>query len=169
MAWFDWSGNQLNISTPTSTNITVGGLNTTKVFEGKAGDLLKGYDPSNVVLGLYTHMHGSLPNTNESTVFTHTNFWTASSLAKAKLVDPGLRLSYSADRQTFTVTASTGIAARIWLDYPSGATVFFDDNGFWLAKGQSKEVGYDVQSDTTDGAWINGVTVQSLWNQTLAE
>lgn len=110
---------------------------------------------------------GTLPNSDTMQTFTHENWWHASALNKAQLHDPGLQLSYSNDTKKFSVTATKGVAAWVWLDYPNGAVLNFDDNGFWLAKGQTKEVGYTVKFDHTDGAWIDGVTVQSMWNQTL--
>ncbi|RMY96302.1 hypothetical protein D0861_00251 [Hortaea werneckii] len=64
-------------------------------------------------------------------------------------------------------TPKTGVAAWVWLDYPAGAVVAFDSNGFWLGANCSREIGYKVKSDSTDGKWLEGVTVQSLYNQTL--
>lgn len=47
--------------------------------------------------------------------------------------------------------------------------VTFDDNGFWLAKGEGRTVGYTVHRPGKYGAtWIDRVTVQSMWNNTLA-
>jgi beta-mannosidase len=78
-----------------------------------------------------------------------------------------LQLSYSKSSECFTVTATTAVAAWVWLDYPDGAVVSFDSNAFWLAPGEARQVTYKVKNDTTNGAWIDGVTVQSMWNQTL--
>lgn len=72
-----------------------------------------------------------------------------------------------ASQGTSVVEATTGVAAWVWLDYPSGTIIEFEANGFWLARGQTRAVGYKVVSDTTDGKWKDGVTVQSLWNDTL--
>lgn len=91
----------------------------------------------------------------------------ASPLKTAQLQDPGLQLSYSNTTKTFNVTATSAVAAWVWLDYPDGAVLNFDSNGFWLASGESRQVGYTVKIDTTDGAWVDGVTVQSIYNQTL--
>ena len=75
-------------------------------------------------------------------------------------------MSFSQDTQRFSVTATKGVAAFVWLEYPSGPIVQFDANGFWLRKGQTKEVGFTVVSDTTGGAWVNNVTVESVWDLT---
>lgn len=112
-------------------------------------------------------MEGKLPNQNTTTTFNHTNWFHASPLSQANLVDPGLTLTYDSGTQNFTVTATSGVSAWTWLDYPAGVVVNFDDNGFWIGKGESKTLGYVVTGDTTNGTWAEGVTVQSLWNNTL--
>lgn len=122
---------------------------------------------------------GKLPNSNEMQTFRHENWFHASALKDAQLQDPGLALRYSDSHSNpsdtssgsgvFSVTAAKGVSAFTWLDYPAGAVVTFEDNGFWLAKGETKRVGFRVKSDETYGGWKNGVTVMSLWNQTLSE
>lgn len=111
---------------------------------------------------------GQLPNTNTSTTFTHDNFFHAKSLANAKLVDPGLRLTYDSSAQVFNIEATSGVAVWTWIDYPAGVLLNFDMNGFLLLPGQPREVGYTLKSDTTNGSWVEQVTVESLWNNTLA-
>lgn len=111
---------------------------------------------------------GSLPNTNTTRTFTHENVFHARSLADAELVDPGLTLTYSNATKNFTVEATTGIAAWTWLDNPAGTLLNFDANAFWLMPGQPREVGYTLKSDSTDGDWVEDVSVESLWNNTLA-
>jgi len=71
--------------------------------------------------------------------------------------------------QSFTVTAESGLSAWTWLDYPSGVVDAFLDNGFWLGKAENKTLTYNATSNTTNGAWLQGVTVQRLWNNTLAD
>jgi beta-mannosidase len=39
------------------------------------------------------------------------------------MVDPGLEMAYDEGNRTFTITATTGISAWTWLDYPRGAVV----------------------------------------------
>lgn len=168
-AWFDWSGNRLNISTPSSAVVSVGAINTTRVLHTNTFEILNatGFNYSNVVLRMETEVQGELPNTNTTSTFRHENWFHASPLSSAALVDPGLEMSYSNETNNFTVTATTGIAAWVWLDYPEGAVVHFDSNGFWLMQNQTRQASYTVQSDSTSGGWMEGVTVESLFNNTL--
>ncbi|KAK8151481.1 putative beta-mannosidase [Phyllosticta citrichinensis] len=166
-AWYDWSGKKLDIDTPASAEFSVGAINTTLVLKANTNDILNGFDPENVILVANASAEGKLPNSDQQQMFTHENWFHPTSLAKAKLVDPGLELSYSADTQKFTVTATKGVAAWVWLDYPEGAVLYFDQNAFLLLPGQSKVVGYTVKSDTTGGGWVDGVTVRSLWDNNV--
>lgn len=111
---------------------------------------------------------GQLPNTNTTTTFTHENFFHARSLAEAELMDPGINFTYSNDTDNFTTEATSAIAVWTWLDYSAGVLLNFDSNGFLLLPGQPGEVIYTLKSDTTNGSWVNQVTVESLWNNTLA-
>lgn len=164
--WYDWGGSKLDVNTTSSVDFTVGAINSTEVLQTNTSTILR--DPTNAVLRMRVQAQGSMPNSNKSMNFEHENWFHASPLNTAQLQDPGLQMSHSNDTGTFDVTASTGVSAWTWLDYPAGAVVTFDDNGFWLAKGETKKVGYRVKSDSTDGAWIDGVTVMSMWNQTLS-
>lgn len=165
-AWYDWSGKPLEIDTPSSATFTVGAINTTLVLKANTNDILKGFDPTNVILVANVSAEGKLPNSDKQQTFMHENWFHPTSLASAKLVDPGLELSYSKETQKFTVSATKGVAAWVWLDYPEGAVLYFDENAFLLLPGQSKEIGYTVESDKTGGAWVDGVTVRSLWDNT---
>lgn len=167
LTWYDWSGKQLNISTPTSTNVSVGALNGTQILSSNLDTLLSRYDPSQVLLAMQVSAQGALPNSNTTQTFTHTNWFHATALSNAPLMDPGLQLSYSNATPKFTVKATKGVAAWVWLDYPSGAVLNFDANSFWLVPGEEKEIGYRVKSDTTGGKWVDGVTVRSLWDNTV--
>lgn len=168
-SWYDWSGNKLNISTPSSAEVNVGAINTTKVLQTNTFDVLNttGYAYSNVVMRMETEVQGQLPNSNETSTFRHENWFHASPLSSAALVDPGLELSYSNSTKNFSVTATTGVAAWVWLDYGDGAVLNFDSNGFWLLPNETREVSYTIKSDTTNGGWIDGVTVESLYNNTI--
>ncbi|KAK5116350.1 hypothetical protein LTR62_007897 [Meristemomyces frigidus] len=167
-AWYDWSGNKLPVNTSSSVDFIVGAINSTQVLQTFTTDILAGRDPSNTVLHMTIEAAGSLPNCNATRVFKHGNWFHPTALKDAQLVDPGLKLSYSSSTKNFTVEARSGVAAWVWLDYPSGAVLNFDSNAFWLLPNQTREVGYVVKSDSTNGGWIGGVTVQSLWNQTLS-
>ncbi|KAK0662322.1 Beta-mannosidase A [Lasiodiplodia hormozganensis] len=167
--WVNYAGEPLNISTPTSATVHVGAINTTRVLSANTNEILSGFDPTDVLLVLDVEVEGSLPNANTTERFVHRNWWHASTLAEANLADPGLSVTHSGDAGsgTFIVTAEKGVASWVWIDYPAGAVVFFDENAFWLLPGESKQVGYTVQKDDTGGAWVDGVTVRSLWDNTL--
>lgn len=164
--WYDWSGKKLDISTPASKDFTVGAINSTEVLHTNTMDILDGYDMTNVVFRMRVQAEGMRPNSDVKQTLRHEHFWSAAPLNKAQLQDPGLKLSHSKSDECFTVMATTAVAAWVWLDYPDGAVVSFDSNGFWLAPGESRQVTYKVKNDTTNGAWIDGVTVQSMWDQT---
>ncbi|KAK4995050.1 hypothetical protein LTR66_005059 [Elasticomyces elasticus] len=167
-SWYDWSGNRLNISTSSSTMFEVGAINTTLVLSANTFDILNstGYNYSNVLMRAEVTAEGRLPNTNETRTFRHENWYHAAALSHAALVDPGLTLSHSNITNNFTVGATTGVAAWVWLDYPAGAVLNFDSNGFWLLPNETRQVSYTVKNDTTGGRWIDGVCVSSLWDNT---
>lgn len=156
-----------NTSTPSSANFNVGALNTTRVLTGNTNDF--GIDFYNAVLYLKSSAQGQLPNTDQTRTFYHENLFHPFPLSKAKLVDPGITLSYSNETKNFTVEATTGVAVWTWLDNPAGTLLNFDANAFILLPGQPREVGYTLKSDSTGGDWVNEVTVESLWNNTLAD
>ena len=165
--WYQWDGTPLsNINTPCHVHFTIGALNATRVLAVNTNNMTLDYN--NVVLYMNISAQGQLPNTNQVGMFHHKNFFHATPLGQAKLVDPGIKLTYSNSTKNFTVEATTGIAAWTWLDYPKGPVLSFDQNAFLLLPGQPVEVGYTLKSDTTGGEWVNEVTVQSLWNQTLS-
>ena len=166
--WYQWDGTPVtNLSTPGIVSFTVGALNTTRILATNTKNILLDYD--NAILYMNVSAQGFLPNDPTPRTFNHENFFHANSLAEAKLVDPGIQLSYSNETKNFTVEAKTGVAAWTWLDYPAGALLNFDSNGFLLLPGRPREVSYTLKSDSTGGEWVSGVTVQSLWNNTLAE
>lgn len=182
--WYDWEGGvlQLPVNTSTSTAsfssapFSVGALNTTKVLQANTQTLGQTIDLSNAVLRLNLTATGYLPNNSTLTEFTHEFFFhPILSLADAKLVDPGLKLTFNNDTATgsgggngpsWTVEATTGISAWTWLDFPSGVVGNFDANGFWLVPGQPRRVVFTVKNDTTGGEWVQSVTVSSLWDFT---
>ncbi|KAF2084794.1 glycoside hydrolase family 2 protein [Saccharata proteae CBS 121410] len=167
-AWYDYAGNPLPINTPSTATVDVGALNTTRVLSTNTNDILAGYDPATVLMVANVSVTGSLPNTgNKTRTFTHQNWFHATPLSEAKLVDPGLTLSYDSLACKFVVEATKGVAVWVWLDYPPGAVLNFERNGFLLARGERAEVGYTVKSDGTGGRWVEGVTVGSLWDNTV--
>ncbi|KAL2351880.1 hypothetical protein BJ546DRAFT_1101911 [Cryomyces antarcticus] len=126
-SWYDWSGTQLNISTPI------------------------GHDLTNVIMKVETTVEGRLSNSNTATTFRHENWFHPAPLSQAKLVDPGPTLSSSNCTKNFTVQATTGAAAWVWLDNPTGTLLNFDSSGFWLLPNQTGEVSYALKNDTTGG------------------
>ncbi|KAK5136883.1 hypothetical protein LTR08_001805 [Meristemomyces frigidus] len=165
--WYDWKGNKLPVNTSSSVAFTVGAINSTSVLQTFTTEILKDYDLTNVVMHMSIEAEGTLPNSNHSTTFRHDNWFHPTALKDAQLVDPGLQLSYSASSNNFSVTATSGVAALVWLDYPAGTVLNFDSNAFWLAPNETREIGYTVKSDSTSSGWIKKVTVESLYNQTL--
>lgn len=166
--WYHWDGTPItNVSTPSSANFSVGALNTTRVLSANTENFR--LDFADVFLYINVTAHGHLPNTDHPTTFQHENFFHAVPLARANLVDPGITLRHSNATRKFTVEATTGVAAWTWLDYPAGTLLHFDANAFLLLPGRPREVGYTLKSDQSGGEWVDRVTVQSLWNNTLAE
>lgn len=171
LQWFSYNGTALTAPLGLSKKaFTVGALNTTRIYSANATtELAKGkINARDAVARISITAEGPLPNANTSTTFNHTSWFHASTLRTARLVDPGLTLSHDDKAKTFTVEATKGVSAWTWLEYPAGAVVAFDDNGFWLAKGEKKVLGYEVKADTTFGTWTKHVTVQSMWNNTLS-
>jgi beta-mannosidase len=169
--WYDWSGNKLNVSTPSAANFTVGAINSTQVLQASQTSLLGDlHDPRNALLKMNVDASGSLPNTVNSTrTFRHEAWLHASALRDAALVDPGLELEYSDRTRNFTVRATKGVAAWVWLEHGPGVLGNFGENAFWLGRGDEKEVVFRVKEDTTGGKWVQDVTVQSMWNMTLRD
>ena len=149
--------------------VDVGALNSTRAHSLDLTSAFGMYAAEDMVLRLSVEARGRLPNDGEvSRVFKHTNWFHASRLSSANLQDPGLVLDYDQSSRRFSVRAAKAVAAWVWLDYPAGAVVAFEENGFYLAKGERRAVGFEVKSDDTSGEWLDSVTVQSLWDQTLA-
>lgn len=165
-SWLSWNGSPIpSTSIPSkAVSFNVGAINSTLVHTLKTSEL--NMNTSDSVLVMNITATGTLPNAASPTTFTHANLFTPTPLAYAGLVDPGLHLSHDSSTSSFTVTATKGVSVWTWLDYPTGVVVRLDSNGFYLRKGESMSVGYQVASDYTGGKWVDGVTVGSLWNNT---
>jgi beta-mannosidase len=180
MAWLDWAGEEVSVSGghAGTTDFAVGPLNSTllaSIDTTSAGAIFGNATARDAVVFVANiTATGTLPNSNATRTFTHTNYWTPTPLARAALRDPGLRIAYDDQADRFSVTAETGNSAWTWLaldpqDSPD-TLVAFDDNGFFLRRGESKSVGYEMIGGTRPvGDWTGRVTVQSIWNNTLAE
>ena len=172
MRWSDWNGKALALACPGFKNATsttgcrttkripfqVGALNGTRVFSyNRLSTLLptKG-NSTNALLSLNLQADGA----------SHSTWFRPVSLAKTHLPDPGLEVKTIADggSVTFRVTAHKAVAANVWLDHPDSVRGYFDYNGFWLNKGQTKEVKFTVWEG--NGNWVAGVKVRSLWDTT---
>lgn len=111
---------------------------------------------------------GYLPNNATLQTFTHEQFLAPVPLSTARLVDPELNVSYTKAKGKWTVEATKGIAAWVWLDHPDGLVGHFEDNGFWLLPGVKKKIEFVVGSGgSVDEKWTDKVKVESLWNMTL--
>ncbi|KAK7735533.1 hypothetical protein SLS53_007446 [Cytospora paraplurivora] len=178
LAWLDWAGDEAHVSTDSevgTVDFTIGPLNSTLVTTIDVGEVLagdaSGSDAADAVFVANLTATGTLVNTDSTKTFTHTNYWTPTPLASAELRDPGLSIAYDDHEDQFIITAATGNSIWTWIaldpDDSSGTIVAFDDNGFFLRKGESKAVGYDVISGSDSGEWHGRVTVGSIWNNTL--
>lgn len=179
LSWLDWAGDLLDIpigdgaTGSTTAKYTVGPLNSTllatidisKAF-GSTGN-----DAASAVFVANLTATGTSVNTNVTSTFSHTNYWTPTPLASASLIDPGLHVAYGEQDDNFTITAETGNSMWTWIsldpdDSPT-TIVMFEDNGFFLRKGESKTVTYSVLGDNESDGWQKRVTVVSIWNNTL--
>ncbi|KAM3418488.1 hypothetical protein BST61_g4469 [Cercospora zeina] len=166
-AWYNWQGEELDVQMAGSKDVAIGALNSTRVLQTNTSEIFSSSGHHNAILRMEIQVQGQLPNSNTTQTFTHSSFFTPGALKDAQLVDPGLQISYDDASKKFSVRATQGVAAWVWLDYPSGAVVYFESNGFWLGKNETREIGFTVQKDETYGTWKDGVTVESVWNQTL--
>ncbi|KAJ6160683.1 hypothetical protein N7470_004079 [Penicillium chermesinum] len=99
--------------------------------------------------------------------FKHRNSFTPVFPNQLALVDPKLEVAHDAG-SVFTVEAKGGVSLYTWLDYPAGVVGYFDDNAFTLLPGEKRKIAFTVQKDETNGTWVQGVTVSSLWDQTTS-
>ena len=162
--WLNWDGSTSANSTSMTFSFSVGGLNSTLV---RAINMTsRSSDKSDSFLAMNLTATGTLPNQVSPTTFTHQNLFTPMALSNVQLSDPGLVLKKS--NSSLTITATKAVSVWTWLDYPEGAVVTFSDNAFYLKKGESKNITWTVYKDTANGAWLDGLTVESLYNNTLA-
>jgi beta-mannosidase len=166
--WYTWSGEKLNISTPKSINFEIGAINSTRILQTNTKSILSSYNPKDVVLHVSLTATGYVPNDSTLQKFTHEQFLAPVPLSQARLVDPGLEVSYGKENETWIVEATKGVAAWVWFDYPSGLVGYFGNNGFWLVPGVKKEVSFVVKSGGKDEGWREKVMVESLWDMMVS-
>jgi beta-mannosidase len=58
------------------------------------------------------------------------------------------------------------VSLYAWLDYPASVVGYFDDNSFTLLPGET-DSSITVQKDETGGHWVEGVTIQIIWDQEI--
>lgn len=179
MAWLDWAGDEAHLrdGEPRAVDLdfTIGPLNSTLLTTIDVGEVLGQSSRNTAADAVFVAnltATGTPVNTNATRTFTHTNYWTPTPLAKAGLRNPGLSVAYDDDRTgQFTVSAATGNSVWTWLsldgDDSVDTIVVFDDNGFFLRKGESKTVGYRVTGGGETSGWQERVTVESIWDNTL--
>lgn len=168
ISWYTWTGDLLDISTPSKIDFTIGAINSTQILKTNTFEILGDFNVKDVVMHLSLTSTGYRPNNDTLKTFTHEQFLAPVPLSTAHLVDPGLKISYDGDKGTWTVESTKGIAAWVWLDYPSGLVGHFEDNGFWLLPGVKKEIGFIMKSGgCIDDEWKEDVKVESLWDMTL--
>ncbi|RAL17317.1 beta-mannosidase mndA, partial [Aspergillus homomorphus CBS 101889] len=165
LTWRDLSGRPIagNGGIPQSLPFQVGALNTTSLYRMnmKQQPIPRHTD---AVLTLELSATGQLPNSEESTTFVHEQWFTPAFPKDLDLVDPRVSVVYNPEIQKFEVEAKSGVALYTWLEHPEGVVGYFEENAFGLVPGQKKVVGFVVQKDETDGAWVRDVTVRSLWD-----
>ncbi|KAH7356476.1 hypothetical protein BKA65DRAFT_547876 [Rhexocercosporidium sp. MPI-PUGE-AT-0058] len=163
LAWYGYNGSALDKATDVP--FTVGALNTTQVLHTNTHTIP--YDLKNSFLKMNITATDKLPNTNETKTFKHEYIFHDLDLSTVALADPGLTLSYSYVTGNFTIEATKGVAAWVWLDMPAGTLGNFESNAFWLLPGDGKrEVGVRIKNDTSNGRWVECVAVRSLWDNT---
>jgi beta-mannosidase len=164
LAWYNYDGTALGgrVDVP----FAVGALNTTMVYQANTNYIP--WNLGNAFLKMNITATGTPVNTNNTMTYKHEYYFHALDLSQVALRDPGLVLSYNTETGYFTVEATKGVAAWVWLDIPAGTLANLDSNAFWLLPSDGKrEIGVTVKDDTSGGKWVDGVTVSSLWDNTL--
>ncbi|KAI5307546.1 hypothetical protein KEM55_008027, partial [Ascosphaera atra] len=166
LTWYDFKGQRLrgNADMASHARFRVGPLNTTDVIATNLQNLTIP-DKKDAILVMSLDGHGRLPNRNQTTHFKHENYFMPTRPKEANLVDPKLSLQYKNSTGKFEVRAEKGISLYTWLDHPYGTLGHFSENNFVLLPGQPKEVGFELVEDKTNGTWLGGVTVESIWDQ----
>jgi beta-mannosidase len=187
LTWVDWNGNPMNVttgsadsavtSTPspdgmgTALKFSIGPLNSTLLTSFNVTELnaTNALDPKAGLLVAELTATGNPINSEATKTYTHTNYFTPTPLSRANLVDPGVSVRFEPRRNVFEVTAATGTSIWTWLsldDKDDSIIILFDENGFLLQKGETKQVSYSVLSGMSYG-WESRVLVKSIWNNTL--
>lgn len=175
LKWIDWQGKSLEHAalkkaakcgkTHDKIPFSIGALNGTQVCK---------YDKVSTLFPNDKALNNALLSIDIKTDSrdSHSTWFHPAPLADASLPNPGLEIKEQRDgpggqEVTFVVAAPKAVAANVWIDYPATVRGFFDINGFWLDKGESKVVKFTVWEDTTRNRdWVEHVTVKSLYDNT---
>ncbi|PHH66617.1 hypothetical protein CDD81_6454 [Ophiocordyceps australis] len=167
-AWLSWEGDVLAHDAPCLVNFTIGPVNSTLVKSVNMTRLasLPSFDARSAIL--VANLSASSP---PDRTHTHTNTFTPTPLASAHLRDPGLTVLYSSSSRLFNVTATRASSAWTWLsvaDQDSSVMIAFEDNGFFLRRGESRLLGFThLNHHNPCPGWEHRVQVESIWNSTL--
>ncbi|KAI8625034.1 glycoside hydrolase family 2 protein [Xylariaceae sp. FL1651] len=165
LRWLNWEGENLGSPASVTKAFNVGAINATHVatYQKVSSTFANEAAAANALLFL------SLTTDQGD---THSSWFHVLSLGKAALRDPGLEVEAQKDGAegyvSFKVTATDAVAAWVWLEYPSSVRGYFDQNAFWLSKGESRVVQFRIWDDFTDDkSWVKEVTVRSIWDLTV--
>ena len=159
MMWMDFEGNPLRkIPKPDTGSMnpkfTVGAINSTTVAT---------WNNATSLFSNSTDALLQLSVLSDDGQYTHSSYFHPASLKDAALKNPALKLQQVGNNK-FKVAATKAVAARVWVDSPSTVRGAFDENGFWLNRGESKIVTFTVWEDNSHGQWSKDVKVWSVWN-----
>ncbi|KAI5286655.1 hypothetical protein KEM54_006612 [Ascosphaera aggregata] len=166
LTWYDLRGRKIagNAGLSTSYNFHVGPLNTTDIVNTKMSDM-NIVDDKKSILIMTLEAEGHRPNSNVTAVFNHENYFMPVYPNEAKLVNPRLTWTYEMETGIFRVMANKGVSLYTWLDHPKGIIGHFSENNFVLLPNQTKEIEFHLVEDKTQGRWLSGVSLGSLWDQ----
>lgn len=164
LKWLDLSDKPVpdNAGTPSSAKVEVDSLSTTAIYSINLSELSIG-NLKDVILVLSVEANGHLPNSVDTTNFSHDNYFMLVWPKDHTLVNAEIDLSFNPATGKFTDEAKSGVAIYTWLDYPAGVVGHFEDNSLVLVPGKKREIGF-AQDGSTRGDWVGGVTVKSLWD-----
>ncbi|KAI5305698.1 hypothetical protein KEM56_003606 [Ascosphaera pollenicola] len=166
LRWYDLRGRDLagNAGLPTSVKFNVGPLNATDIVSTNM-DELRLVDKKNSLLIMTLEAECRRPNSNITTILRHENYFLPAYPSDAKFIDPKISWHYDKQSGKFKIQATKGVAMYTWIDHPRGTIGHFSENNFILLPHQPKEVEFHMMEDKTDGHWVDGVSIQSIWDQ----
>ena len=155
--WMTWSGEQLATKVY---NFSLDALDSTQLDrqQGWGAILPPGGNTADDVLILKLNA-----STKSGEAYTNENFFVPKYISNSTIVNPGLKLEKMGDT-VWTVTATLGVAAYVWITAPIGVNGYFDRNALFMVKGESRNFNFTVLEDTTNGNWTDSVKVVSLWD-----